>query len=383
MNSYPVAKSWQLLSDNSPTDLTALRQLLLKNKNLSAADFTPSTFLESPLDVSAAVSKIKEVIAADLPIVIHGDYDVDGLSATAILWETIYRGLKYEKCRPFIPNRFEHGYGLSVESVGECLKLAGEKPGLLITVDCGITALDAVSHANDLGFKVLIVDHHQPLEEKPAAMILWTDQLCAAGIAYFLSQALVPGFAGLDLTALATIADLQPLTGLNRQLVKQGLPLLSKPQRLGIKALKEVAGLLEKEVGVYEAGWFLSPRLNASGRLEDALDSLRLLCSLSEEQVRDLAKKLSKINTERQQKTGEMVEHAQEALLETKEKKIIVVANESYHEGLIGLVAGKLVQKYYRPAVVISCGPEFCKGSARSISGFNIVEALRSQAELL
>lgn len=391
MNSSSSVKNWVLVNEPLPHSLSEVKELLLKTRDLTAADFELSSTLDSskvlsPADLAAAAQKINYSISTNLPIIIHGDYDVDGLSGTTILWETIYRGLKYEKCRPFIPNRFDMGYGLSIESVEECQKIRdqlGGQKGLLIAVDCGITALKAVAHANDLGFEVLIIDHHQPLEKNPAAQLLWSDKLCAAGISYFLSQALVSGFSGLDLAAMATISDMQIPTGVNRQLVKQGLPLLSNPRRQGIKALKEVAGLLAKPVGVYEVGWFLSPRLNASGRLEDALDSLRLLCSLNEAQARELAQKLSQINSERQQKTVEMVEHAEEVLQSREHQKIIIAAHESYHEGVIGLVAGKLAQKYHRPAVVISRGPEFSKGSARSINGFNIVEALRGQTSIL
>ncbi|MCX6784216.1 MAG: single-stranded-DNA-specific exonuclease RecJ [candidate division WWE3 bacterium] len=405
MKSLP-AKNWRVLNSCSSSSLADIKEALLKNRGLDDLRISTDFFADltdveldvlsvlSPNDLSAALALIKEAISSNLPIIIHGDYDVDGISATAILWETIYRGLRYKNCRPYIPNRFEDGYGLSSSSVVACGKLAESlggtlrqaqgKLGLLITVDCGITAVKSVEEATELGFKVLVIDHHQkPENELPECQFLWSEKLCAGGLAYFLAQALLPGSTGLDLATLATIADLQPLTGLNRSLVKKGLVMLNKSSRIGLQALREVAGLRGKNLGVYEVGWALGPRLNASGRLETALDSLRLLCTTNETEAHDLALKLSEVNNLRQAKTAEMLSHAENLLVEKADSAVIVAGDSSYHEGVIGLVAGKLCQKYHRPTVVVSIGEEFSKGSARSITGFNIVEALRSASHLL
>lgn len=397
------AKNWHVLNNCSSSSIPDIKSALLKNRGLDdsliATDFfADSTDLNcyavlAASDLSIASDLVKEAIASNLPIIIHGDYDVDGVSATAILWETIYRGLRYKNCLPFIPNRFEDGYGLSSSSVVACGKLAEtlggkseefEQLGLLITVDCGITAVKSVEEATELGFKVLVIDHHQkPDANLPECQLLWSDKLCAGGLSYFLAQGLLPGSTGLDLATLATVADLQPLTGLNRQLVKKGLVTLNTSSRIGLQALQEVAGLRNKNLGVYEVGWALGPRLNASGRLETALDSLRLLCTTSETEAHDLALKLSEVNNLRQAKTAEMLLHAENLLVEKEDSAVIVAGDSSYHEGVIGLVAGKLCQKYHRPTVVVAIGEEFSKGSARSITGFNIVEALRSAPHLL
>jgi len=374
-----------LLNKSVPTDVKSLIEILHASRQLDGRGDLAPTFKDN---LTTAVEAVKKSITAGLPIIIHGDYDVDGISATAILWETIYNGLNYQNCLPFIPNRFDHGYGLSNESVEECQKLAtkltSENRGLLIAVDCGITANDAVNHAKELGFDVLIIDHHQKPEILPEAEILWTDQLCSGGIVYFLSQQLAPNFQGIDLAALATIADLQPLTGQNRLLVKQGLVKLSKPARIGLIALKEAAGLAGKPIGVYEVGYMLAPRLNAAGRLEDGLVSLRLLCTKDKDLASKLSTELTKINTERQQKTLEMFEHAESFISEESLKEpLIIVDDPSYHEGIIGLIAGKLSQKYCRPSIAISRGQDYSKGSARSLGSFDVVTALRSQNDLL
>jgi len=381
-----------------------------------------------------AVLVVKEAIERGAPIIIYGDYDVDGITATAILWETIYCDLGYKKCRPFIPNRFEHGYGLSKAAVDEIRhsEFISESDGsrqtlkqvqgadgqvqslhrtgfgddehpLLITVDCGITAHEAIEYARSLGMEVLVTDHHQKggtngsgkesdsrwRQETDSFSILWTDKICGAGIAYLLASRLAEqqgSWAGgkLELAGLATIADIEPLVGPNRSFVKYGLEQLNKTSRVGLQELIKSAGEDGQTLGVYEAGWVISPRLNAAGRLGSAIDALRLLCTKDRVQARKLALKLDRINRERQDKTEEMAQSALHTVRNAiRMAKVVVVSHESYHEGIIGLLAGKLVREFYRPVVAISKGSEFSKGSARSITGFNIVEALRDTSNLL
>ncbi len=382
----------------------------------------PETFVKNPelaglglSDLARATGVIQETIAKNRPIVIHGDYDVDGLCAAAILWETIYYGLGYRNVRPFIPDRFAEGYGLSAESVEKVQSLIPDGDGgspLLITVDCGITAHAAIEYAKSLGFEVLVTDHHQKEGAKgtdgtkgsEGTTTLWTDRICGAGIAWVLARSLLKEMSsaladsqfekagwGLDLAALATVADVQPLLGPNRSFVKYGLQELNRVGRTGLQALMKGAGLhLESPtshfspptspIGVYELGWVIGPRLNAVGRLENATDALRLLCTRNSDQAQILARKLSASNQERQRLTLEMLKHAQGGLTVSK---LIAVAHESYHEGVIGLVAGRLTREFNRPSVVISQGETVSKGSARSIDGFNIVEVLRECQDLL
>jgi single-stranded-DNA-specific exonuclease len=223
--------------------------------------------------------------------------------------------------------------------------------------------------------------------------------LCASGIAYFVAKTSVSTMnyelratnSWLELAAIATITDLLPLTGINRSIVKYGLESLNQTSRVGLKALFEAAGV--EKITPYEIGYMIGPRLNASGRIDSALTALRLLCTHNEEKAREYAQILDQLNKERQEMTEEMSEHAKENYefqrsaeplrIKNYAERIIVVDDEKYHQGIIGLIAGKLVEKYYLPAIVIAKGQEVSKASARSIFGFNIIEAIRSCESLL
>jgi len=353
---------------------------LLTVRNLDKQSFLnpqhPTKIIESlDLDFDSAVQLIKSHIAKGSPITIHGDYDVDGICATAILWKTIYFDMGYKNCLPFVPNRFEDGYGLTVGSVAKIKEKSGG--GLIITVDCGITATKACGHAKGLGFDVIITDHHQKPAELPKPdVLLWTDELVGSGIALALSSHLLAfNEEYLSLAALATVTDISPLVSHNRSIVKFGLENLNSKTPLGVKSLLDVAGAYGKGVGTYELGWIIGPRLNASGRLDSAMNSLRLLCTKSEAEARDLAFKLNVSNRERQDKTFELVERAKTQ--DFAGTKLIAIAGENYHEGVIGLVASKLTQEFYRPSIVISLGGEVSKGSARSVEGVDILSLLR------
>ncbi len=350
--------------------------------------------------IDKAVKRIENAIKNEEPIVVYGDYDVDGICSTAILWETL-RDLK-AKAMPFIPSREKEGYGLSIEGIKNILEdpkyslseKSKSKNGLLITVDNGIVAHEAVEFANKSGLDVIIIDHHEIGKTVPDAFaIIHTLELCAAGISYLFSKELYNGaritYNGddkLELACIATVADLVPLVGPNRSIVKYGLSALNNTTRLGLLALFEIADI--KKVGTYEIGYLIGPRLNASGRIDSALVGLRLLCTSDKSKADEYARQLNTINKERQAMVSEMVEHAleiQNAKIKSQkfDERIIVIDHESYHQGIIGLIAGKLVEKYYLPAIVISKGEKVSKASARSISGFNIIEAIRNSSSLL
>ena len=340
-------------------------------------------------EVEKAVNLIKKAVGIGRPIVVYGDFDADGLCGTAILYQTL-KNLG-ANTTPFIPDRFEHGYGLSIKALKKIQQLVTSP--LLITTDCGISAVDEVKYAKKQGFDVIITDHHSKGQALPeAGAIVWTDELAGAGVAYLLasrlaatlkvkSEKLKVGLELLDLVALATIADVQPLTGVNRALVKHGLEELNKTLKVGLRELIKIAGLEEKEIGPYEVGWMLGPRLNASGRLGNASDSLKLLLTENVDEAQGIAAKLNRINQERQQLTQQMLDEARRQV--NPDHKIIVLHKETWHEGIAGLVAGKLKEEFYRPAVVITGGEKIAKGSARSINGFNIVEAIRECEEFL
>jgi single-stranded-DNA-specific exonuclease len=356
-------------------------------KELSAKDLG----LEEK-EIKKAVRRIRRAIEKDESIIVYGDYDADGICATAILWEALYRLTK--NVLPYIPERVSEGYGLNKESI-EKLKnnppAGGKELGLIITVDHGITAAEKIEFAKKLGVDVIVCDHHQPGEKWPQCQaVVHTDKVCAAAIAWFLAREILRNedikILGdyLDLVALASIADLEPLLGVNRRLVKFGLEALNQTKRCGLLAIMEEAGLKPGVIGTYEVGFIIAPRLNAMGRMEHALESLRLLCTPHSQKARDLAFKLGATNRERQLLTEETVKQALESIRDRVESaKLIFVGNKTYNQGVIGLVAGKLVEEFYRPAVVLTIGEVYSKASARSINGFNIIEAIRAQSELL
>jgi len=428
-----MEKRWEVRNARDPgskvASVSEVIRILLENRGLTAkkrveeflnpshpANLTPAQVGMDASSLGAALSSVRRAMEKNIPIIIHGDFDVDGICATAILWEAIYRDLGYKNCRPFIPDRFEHGYGLTRASVDAIVSRMSESfPALLITVDCGITAWEAVHYAQSLGFQVLITDHHQKsVDNLPADAVLWTDRICGAGIAWSLARGIAKMYgrserglesgggngrslkhgqdnllgkvqddkdSGLDLVALATIADIQPLLGPNRSFVKYGLRELNQTPRIGLKELVRMAGLTGRALGTYEVGWVISPRLNAAGRLDTAMDALRLLLTEDLNQAEKLAQRLNRLNKERQDETIRMTNVALDWIQE--EEKVVVISHESFHEGVIGLLAGRLAERFHRPVVAISRGEEFSKGSARSISGFNIVKALREVENLL
>ncbi|MBU0569415.1 single-stranded-DNA-specific exonuclease RecJ, partial [Patescibacteria group bacterium] len=318
-----------------------------------------------------------------------------------ILWECLY--VLNKNTLPYIPDRFSEGYGLNAGSVRK-LKAKNPKLKVIITVDNGIVAHEAVDVAKKLGIDVIVTDHHQKGKKLPKAhSIIQTDQIAGAGVAWFLAREIQKKLKAkslklkakdLELVAIGSIADLVPLLGTNRSLVKHGLEALNKTKRPGLLALFKNAGL-EKEstrlrsgatvrrVGTYEVGYIIAPRINAMGRLEHGIDSLRLLCTRSKPKAQELAKILAETNTRRQEIVEEVVAHAKDLAKDKKWKGVIVLSHETYHEGVIGLAASKLVELYYRPAIVMSRGKKFSKASARSIPGFNIIESIRSLEEMI
>jgi single-stranded-DNA-specific exonuclease len=280
---------------------------------------------------------------------------------------------------PYIPHRELEGYGLSVKGIDAVR--ATYDPSLIITVDHGITAKDKVAYAKSLGIDVIVTDHHTRPDELPKCLIVHTTELCGAGVSWFVAKTL--GHPDIALAAIGTIADMVPLTGANRSIVKYGLKALNKTKRIGLISLMKDAGLTQGEVSVYDVSHVLAPRLNAMGRLVHAMDALRLLCTSQADKAMLLAQQLGFTNKERQQLTTDTTSHALRGLSLKVQKKLIFISHETYNQGVIGLVAGKLVEEYYRPAIVVSLGPEVSKASARSIPGFNIIEAIRTCADLL
>lgn len=363
----------------------------------------------SKRELDKAIRRISAAIENGEGIIIYGDYDADGVCATAILWECLYSFSRNVK--PYIPSRFEEGYGANPETISN---LKSDTPDfkLLITVDNGIVAHKAIKKANRLGIDVIVADHHQKGKKLPDAYsILHTTHICGSGIAWILAREInkqlkklktrmlkktspsgkyQPPTTSLELCAIGTIADQMPLVGPNRSFVKYGLERLNNTQRAGLLALFEVAGLgsdQEKQrvskIGTYEVNYIIAPRINAMGRMEHAIDSLRLLCTKDKNKASDLAKLLNRTNLQRQKVLEDVVLHARKSIERLEVGNVIVLAHETYHEGVIGLAASKLVEEFYRPSIVLSKGEKVSKASARSISGFNIIEVIRSLEGLI
>lgn len=325
-------------------------------------------------------TRILEAIKKGELIVVYGDYDVDGISASAIL----YKGLTAlgAKVLPYIPHREKEGYGLS--NIGlEFARDAGAS--IVITVDNGIVAFEQAKFAKNLGLDLIITDHHTPAPEKPDTFaIVHSTKMCGAAVAWCLIRNSVKKELAeelLQFVAIATVCDLLPLIGLGRAFVFEGLKILNKTTNLGLLALFNESGIKLGSIGSFEIGYIIGPRLNAMGRLEHAIDSLRLLCTKDPIKAKRLAGLLTETNATRQKMT--MTAYEQARLLVNKQKNIHVLASSEWSAGIIGLIAGRICEEYSRPAIAISIGEQICKGSARSIDGVNIVEVIRKHTDIL
>lgn len=394
-------KKWEVVGTlkNQSTKIKndEIIEILLQNRGLKTQNETES-FLNPKLEsvtvssvtidtkqLAKALARVQKAIENKEKVIIYGDYDVDGITGTAILWESLYA--VGSNVTPYIPHRIDEGYGLSIKGIENVLAQMPDAK-LIITVDNGIVAQEAVDFANSKGLDVIITDHHTVGEKLPDAYaIVHTTQVCGAAVGFLFARELVKEKMPADLlslVALATVADLVPLTGANRTLLKFGLELLKKTTRPGLLALFEEAKIESGKIDVYTIGHLIAPRLNAMGRLESAMDSLRLLCTTNKGRAKELADVLGLTNKERQLLTSSTVEHAkQQVIALSKKTKILFIHHESYEEGVIGLVAGKLVETYYLPAIVLSKKEKYSKASARSIAGFNIIEAIRKASDLL
>ncbi len=392
-------KKWNLLSNQKP-QLDEIIKIILSNRGLKTKKemdeflkpdlkkITPSSVGINKKHLQKTVKRIKKAIVKKEEVIVFGDYDVDGICGSAILWETLVS--LDAKALPYIPHRLDEGYGLSKVGIDNLL-LENPKIKLIITVDNGIVANDAVEYANKKGIDVVITDHHVPSKNLPKAYAIFhTTKLCGAGVAWILSQQLLIKKTNLienhlELVALATIADLVPLIDANRILVKFGIEALRKTKRPGLLALTKEAGVDKSLIDTFEIGHVIAPKLNAMGRLEFAMDSLRLLCTKDLKRAEALAKKLISTNKRRQDLTIEALGHARLKVKAQKLnlKSLIFLGDESYQQGVVGLVAGRLAEEFYRPTIVLSIGEKYSKASARSIKGFNIIEFIRTASDLL
>ncbi|MFV9502997.1 MAG: single-stranded-DNA-specific exonuclease RecJ [Oscillochloridaceae bacterium umkhey_bin13] len=348
--------------------------------------------------MAEASARIAQAISQGEPMAVYGDFDTDGVTAVTLLMQALTA--MGGNIRPYIPHRTREGYGLNQLAVSQ---LAADGVRLLITVDCGISNAVEIAEANQIGLEVIVTDHHHPPAELPPAVAIVNPKqpgcaypyphLVGVGIAYKLVQALVKrgfGLGGLrgrdllDVVALGTVADMGPLTGENRVLVKAGLDAIRRSERPGLRALIDVAGLNQERITSTDIGFALAPRLNAAGRLDDARMAYELLLAEDAATARPIAAQLNQTNRDRQDLSRQTQIEAK-ALAEAQglhERKLVVLAHEQFPAGVVGLVAGRLVDEWARPVLMIERGPSLSRGSGRSIPGFSMIDALTSCAEL-
>jgi single-stranded-DNA-specific exonuclease len=355
------------------------------------------------LGMRVAVARILSAISSGEQVAIYGDYDADGVTATALMVQVLSAvGARVEG---YIPNRFDEGYGLNKEAIEHLKERA---VSLIITVDCGIRSVAEAEYARELGLDLIITDHHHPGEQLPPAFAVLNPKqendaypdknLAGVGIAYKLADGILVELRKngdtraldfdetklLDLVALGTVADLAPLTGENRHLVRSGLRTIQNPHRQGLQALMGVCGLVPSRIKATDIGFVLGPRLNAAGRLDSALASFDLLTTDNIYDAGRLAQQLDNQNRERQMITHETQSRAEEiALAADPDSMLLFAADPDFNPGIVGLVASRLTERYYRPAIVAHIDTEYTRGSCRSIPEFHITDALDQCEELM
>jgi len=363
---------------NQHTSSSDLVTTILNNRQIKNVDeFLKPSYPKLILNLSKAVKQIKSAINNNQNILIYGDYDVDGVTATAILWQSIYK--IYKNIIPFVPNREKDGYGVKADSFFRFQKEKNIIFDLLITVDNGIVAdkeLEKIKKNQKI--HIIVTDHHvKNTQLKFADAIVHSTTISGAGVAWFLARQFDKN-AELGLAALGTVADCLPLVEVNRSIVVHGLHELNLNPSSGIKKLIQVSNI-KNLLTTYDLGFILGPRINAVGRLSDPTDALRLLCSQNQLQATRYAQVLNNYNQDRQILQKESLDLADQKI-NIKNKIIIVSGN--YNPGIIGLISGRLTEKYYLPSVVISIDGDLAKGSCRSIPELNIIEVLREHSEL-
>jgi len=365
-------------------------------------------------DLDRAATRLLDAAIAGEPIVIYGDYDVDGATATAILYHTLHAVAPGCTVGCYVPHRVEEGYGINTDAVRE---LASTGARVIVSVDCGITAIEPAREANSLGIDLIITDHHNPpgsLGEMPEAWAVVHPrrpdsaypfgELCGAGVAYKLAWRLATLHAGSDrvgpelrtllvellaLAALGSVADVVPLTGENRIIARHGLGRLKHSPLNGLSELIEVSGLSGESIDAEDVGFRLAPRLNACGRMGHARDTVELLTSAAPERAREIAEALNTLNNQRRTREQRIVEQAIELAHDSgmtgPDRRAIVLAHDQWHPGVVGIACSRLVDRFHRPVVLLCRDPEtgLCSGSARSVAGFSVHAALGACAEHL
>ena len=348
-------------------------------------------------DMGLAVDRLVAARESGETVVVYGDYDIDGITASGVMIEALEaNGIT---ARSYIPDRFEEGYGLNI---GALEYLAADGVGLVVTVDCGITSVDEAAWAREHGLDLIITDHHSVPEVLPEAVAVINPKrpgdayafkdLAGVGVAFKVACALqartgMP-VAGqekwwLDLVALGTVCDVVPLVGENRVLAHFGIRVLRQTRRQGVVALAQSAGVRVEEIGSYHLGFVLGPRMNATGRLDHAARSLELVRTGDPRRGAEIAGELEELNRQRRVEQTRIFEAAQEMASLQADSPVMILADESWSHGVVGIVASKLSETFKKPALVGQVLGATIKGSARSVPGFNMVDALRANRDLL
>jgi len=408
---------WETLTESAAEGEAFGRELgvsrvvatILRNRGIDSVAAS-SKFLSGPLSdlcdpfllsgMDAAVARIEQALAAGERILVFGDYDVDGVSGTALITRVL-RGLG-GNVHWYIPHRVRDGYGVSAHAFEEAAQQGAK---LIVTTDCGIGAVDEVALMAQQGVDVIVTDHHEPPARLPGAVAVLNPklpgsaypctELAGVGVAFKLMSALSQRLGKsedalrhhfLDLVALGTIADVVPLVEENRLLARAGLQLLPQSKKVGLQALLRVAGLENRPLSAYHVGFLLGPRLNAAGRLEHAQAALELLLTSEPERATELATQLDATNRERQELERQTLEEALQMVRDHSDlaqDRALVLGSPDWHEGVVGIVASRLVDRFHRPTILVALRAEESKGSGRSISGFSLIDAIGNCSEWL
>lgn len=378
--------------------------LLLVSKGITDADEIERFLFNQELyvdpfeikDMDKAVLRISKAVENFEKIMIFGDYDADGVTSTSLLY--LYLAQHGADVHYYIPDRVSEGYGISLSAIE---KFREEEVNLIITVDNGISAVEETQKAKEYGIDVIITDHHKVGEQIPDAVAVVNPHrpddessfkdYAGVGVAFMLLCALEGDTDAVldeysDLAAIGTLADVVPLVGENRTIVKRGIELINQNTRIGIEALKNVSGMGNRELNATSVSFSLAPRINAAGRMSSAMNAMRLLVSENTLNAQDIATQIDEANRERHTVENEITTQAIEFIEShdyVKYAPIIVVSGENWHHGVIGIVASRLVGKYGKPAIVITTDGETAKGSCRSVEGFSIYDALCSVGDML
>lgn len=408
-------KSFSGFDELNPLIWNLFRQLEIQNKKTAQSFLNPQLKnLISPCklyNTQKAAIFLLDAIDKGKRIIIHGDFDIDGIVSTSILWDFLYRKLN-ARVLPLIPNRFDDGYGLSENTINKAKK---QEADIIITVDCGIRDLDLIKQFPDIDF--VITDHHSLPENNNDELLILKQKNVKAVVHPYYPKHPYPfsSIAGatvawklikqietlakethniqlehfdsnqyIGLVALATVGDIMPLIDENRIIVSQGLEYLKTTNNKIFKIICDETGIDQNKLSAYHFGFVIGPRLNAAGRMQDATDALRLLCTQKENEAREITKKLNNLNTQRQGLTTKLLKNAKDQIkISQQNQKVLIVHGEKWPEGIIGLIAGKLQEEYYLPTIVISTKQNIAKGSARSIKDYDITQALARCQHLL